>query len=97
MLVIDSSFICNILLSFQAPYFGEDDNRVCKAYGIVSAGDPEVVCPLDSVGRFIAPVNEFKGMYVKEADKEIMKNIKEKGRLFAAATVNHNYPFCWRR
>jgi isoleucyl-tRNA synthetase len=57
----------------------------------------EVVCPLDSIGRFVSPVNDFKGMYVKDADKEIIKYIKEKGRLFAMATVNHNYPFCWRR
>ena len=80
----------------QAPYFGEDDNRVCKIYGVISAGDPEVVCPLDNIGRFVSPVSDFEGIYVKDADKDIIKHIKDKGRLFAAATVNHNYPFCWR-
>ena len=80
----------------QAPYFGEDDNRVCKIYGVISAGDPEVVCPLDNIGRFVSPVSDFEGIYVKDADKDIIKHIKDKGRLFAAATINHNYPFCWR-
>ena len=43
----------------QAPYFGEDDNRVCKAHGVITA-DQEVVCPLDGVGRFVDPVSDFK-------------------------------------
>ena len=70
---------------------------MCKAYCIISAGDAEVACPLDSIGRFVSPVEDLKGMYVKDADKAIIKNIKEMGRLFASATVQHNYPFCWRR
>ena len=48
----------------QAPYFGEDDNRVCLANGVVVPGG-EVVCPLDGAGRFTAPVTDFLGQYVK--------------------------------
>jgi len=78
-----------------APYFGEDDNRVCSAYKIITR-DGETACPLDSKGRFIAPVSDFQGQYIKDADKNIIKNLRLRGRLFREATVNHNYPFCWR-
>merc|ERR1719288_451356 len=81
----------------QAPYFGEDDNRVCLASGLIQKGPAqEVVCPLDASGRFTDKVTDFKGKYVKDADKEIIKYLKDKGRMVKAGTVKHSYPFCWR-
>ncbi|XP_064473466.1 isoleucine--tRNA ligase, cytoplasmic-like [Ornithodoros turicata] len=79
----------------QAPYFGEDDYRVCLANGVVTK-DQEMVCPLDASGRFIEPVSDFVGLYVKDADKEILKNLKKRGRLVNQSTAKHSYPFCWR-
>merc|ERR550539_778785 len=81
----------------QAPYFGEDDNRVCLAHGLIQKGPAqEVVCPLDASGRFTDKVTDFKGIYVKDADKGIIKYLKDKGRMVSASTVKHSYPFCWR-
>jgi len=79
----------------QAPYFGEDDNRVCLAQGIVQQ-DGEVVCPLDGVGRFTSEVTDFVGQYVKDADKNIIKHLKGIDRLVHAGTLKHSYPHCWR-
>ena len=79
----------------QAPYFGEDDSRVCLANKIIVT-DGEIVCPIDAKGRFVEPVTDFLGQYIKDADKNIIKNLKQRGRIFKDATVNHNYPFCWR-
>ena len=47
----------------------------------------QVVCPLDASGRFTDSVTDFKGLYVKDADKQIIKHLKEKGRLVQAGTV----------
>lgn len=33
---------------------------------------------------------------MKEADKGLVKAIKNKGRMVYAGTINHSYPFCWR-
>lgn len=74
----------------SAPAFGEVDFFACKKEGI------EIVCPVDSNGRFTHQVPTFEGMYVKDADKEIIRHLKTKGQLFHQATVNHRYPFCWR-
>lgn len=79
----------------QAPYFGEDDFRVCLAAGIIKK-DQEIICPVDESGRFMDPVVDFKGLYVKDADKQIIAHLKNTGRLFSAGQTKHSYPFCWR-
>lgn len=79
----------------QAPYFGEDDYRVCLANGIIQK-DSEVICPVDESGRFVDPVTDFKGQYVKDADKNIIAYLKAKGRLVQSSQVKHSYPYCWR-
>ncbi|CAG9854391.1 unnamed protein product [Phyllotreta striolata] len=79
----------------QAPYFGEDDNRVCLANGVVTR-DQEPICPIDAKGCFVEPVVDFLGQYVKDADKNIIAYLKEKGRLVHQSQIKHSYPFCWR-
>eukprot|EP01130_Rhizamoeba_saxonica_P015055 TRINITY_DN667_c0_g2_i1.p1 TRINITY_DN667_c0_g2~~TRINITY_DN667_c0_g2_i1.p1 ORF type:complete len:1069 (+),score=302.23 TRINITY_DN667_c0_g2_i1:19-3225(+) len=78
----------------MAPGFGEDDFRVCTRENIVNSRN--VPCPVDENGRFTDVVEDFKGVYVKDADKSISRNIKKRNRLFNQGTVKHNYPFCWR-
>ena len=79
----------------QAPYFGEDDYRCCLEAGIITK-EQEMVCPVDNCGCFTDPVTEFKGLYVKTADKEIIKYLQAKQRLVHSGTTKHSYPFCWR-
>lgn len=55
-----------------------------------------IVCPVDSVGVFTETVTDFTGQYVKDADKNIVKHLKNNNRLYAQATLQHTYPFCWR-
>lgn len=73
-----------------APAFGELDFFVCKREGI------ELVCPVDSNGKFTDEVKPYAGILVKDADKEIMRELKRQGLLFHQATIRHRYPFCWR-
>uniref|UniRef100_A0A8B9HXZ5 isoleucine--tRNA ligase n=1 Tax=Astyanax mexicanus TaxID=7994 RepID=A0A8B9HXZ5_ASTMX len=79
----------------QAPYFGADDFRVCMEYNIIQR-DSVPICPVDSSGRFTPDVTHFSGQYVKDADKNIIKWLKENGRLVNASSFKHSYPFCWR-
>ncbi|KAH6765950.1 tRNA synthetase class I L [Perilla frutescens var. hirtella] len=78
-----------------APAFGEDDYRVCLENGIISKGENLVVA-VDDDGCFTERVVEFRGRYVKDADKDIIQAVKEKGRLVKTGSFTHNYPFCWR-
>lgn len=62
-----------------APGFGVDDYRTCVKAGIIRADDPPV--PLDENGRFLDIISDFKGMYVKDSDKEVRKMLRTNGRL----------------
>ncbi|XP_077307695.1 isoleucine--tRNA ligase, cytoplasmic [Lithobates pipiens] len=79
----------------QAPYFGADDYRVCMDFNIIQK-DSVPVCPVNASGCFTPEVTDFAGQYVKDADKNIIKLLKERGRLVHSSTYTHNYPFCWR-
>lgn len=79
----------------QAPYFGEEDYRITLKNGVI-AKDSEVICPVDASGRFTDQVTDFKGQYVKDADKNIIAHLKANGRLIQLSQVKHSYPFCWR-
>jgi isoleucyl-tRNA synthetase len=73
-----------------APAFGEDDSRVGKKY------DLPFVQLVDERGNFVKEATDFSGMFVKDADPEIIKKLKEEGKLFRTAAHEHSYPFCWR-
>lgn len=74
----------------QAPAYGEDDFRVCGRAGI------SLIDPLDAEGTFGASVPEYQGMYLKDADRPIIKDLKARGAVFHHGTVVHSYPFCER-
>ncbi len=74
-----------------APAFGEDDERVLRDAGVKAK-----VCPVDNEGKFTDEVPDFKGEYVKDADKGIIKRLKDEGKLYLQDTIVHSYPFCDR-
>ncbi|MCL2399436.1 MAG: isoleucine--tRNA ligase [Defluviitaleaceae bacterium] len=74
----------------MAPAFGEDDNRVCKKYGL------PFVNLVDEQGCFVESVTPWAGMFVKDADPKIVEALKESGQLYKAFDYTHNYPYCWR-
>ncbi len=74
----------------QAPAYGEDDFRVCQKAAI------DLVDPVDENGLFTDKIELFRGEYVKEADKNIIKHLKEEGKILRHDTLVHSYPFCER-
>lgn len=78
-----------------SPGFGEDDYNAFVANGLISENEC-VVCPVDDAGCFTEEVPDFAGMHVKDADKEIVRVLKERGVMHTVASIHHNYPFCWR-
>ncbi|CAF3991096.1 unnamed protein product [Rotaria sp. Silwood2] len=80
----------------QAPYFGEDDYRVCLANGVINKHTGPIVCPIDAQCRFTNEVKNFDGQNVKLADKSIIKYLKEAKRLVHQSVFKHAYPFCLR-
>jgi len=73
-----------------APAFGEDDARVGKTYNL------PFVQLVDEAGKFTSETGAYAGVFVKDADKSLIKELKEKGLLFSTQKYEHSYPFCWR-
>ncbi|XVF55001.1 hypothetical protein PTKIN_Ptkin06aG0001300 [Pterospermum kingtungense] len=78
-----------------APAFGEDDYRVCIANQIINKGE-NLIVPVDDDGCFTGKITDFNGLYVKDADKDIIEALKGKGRLVKLGTFTHSYPCCPR-
>ena len=73
-----------------APGHGADDFYTGMRYGI------EVDVPVTASGHFVKELPLFGGMRVFDANPEIEKALKERGRLWHRETFEHSYPHCWR-
>lgn len=73
-----------------APGFGEEDYAAAQKIGI------KPVCPVDRFGKFTKEIPVYADLYVKDADKKIITDLKASGRLFKQDVLQHSYPFCYR-
>ncbi|MBQ9267112.1 MAG: isoleucine--tRNA ligase [Clostridia bacterium] len=73
-----------------APAFGEDDARVGRD------NDLPFIQLVDEQGNYTKETGEWAGTFVKDADKLVLDDLKERGLLFEAIPFEHSYPFCWR-
>jgi isoleucyl-tRNA synthetase len=77
-------------LVHQSPAFGDDDMRVCKAYGL------PVVKPVRPDGHFEESVPLVGGQFFKHADADLVRELENRGVLFRHVAYEHTYPHCWR-
>jgi len=77
-------------LVHQSPAFGADDLQVCRRYGL------PVVNPMAPDGTFLPEVPLVGGIFFKEADKTLVRELKSRGVLFRQLQFEHSYPHCWR-
>ena len=73
-----------------APAFGEDDYRLGVKYEL------GFLQPVDAAGKFTDVITDYKGQFVKDADKQIIRDLKHRGLLYKRLQIMHSYPFCWR-
>ncbi|MGD3104967.1 isoleucine--tRNA ligase [Streptomyces sp. YGL11-2] len=77
-------------LVHQAPAFGEDDLRTCRAYGL------PVVNPVRPDGTFEEHLPLVGGQFFKKADEALVADLDARGLLFRHVAYEHSYPHCWR-
>src|SRR5919198_547456 len=70
--------------------FGEDDFRLGEQYGLA------VINPVKPDGTFDERIGPFAGQFVKDADQGLIEDLRARGRLLRADTIEHAYPHCWR-
>ncbi|MBQ2450540.1 MAG: isoleucine--tRNA ligase, partial [Lachnospiraceae bacterium] len=72
-----------------APAFGEDDAQVGRKY------DLPFVQFVNGKGE-MTEETAYAGMFVKDADPVILKDLDAEGKLYDAPKFEHEYPHCWR-
>ena len=72
-----------------APAFGEDDSRIGRNYNL------PFVQLVNAQGN-LTKETKWEGIFVKDADKLVLKDLEESGKLFDAPVFEHSYPHCWR-
>jgi isoleucyl-tRNA synthetase len=70
--------------------FGEDDFRIGLEQGI------PVINPVKLNGTFEERMGPFAGRWVKDADADIVEDLRARGRLLRSEPYMHAYPHCWR-
>ena len=73
-----------------APAFGADDMQMAVEY------DLPILMTVNDEGHFINEIGSWAGMWVKDADPLIVKELDQRGLMFRVGTYEHTYPFCWR-
>ena len=82
----------------EAPAFGEVDYEllVSEQARFKPGQGPEMICPVAPNGKFTSEATDYEGVWVKDADKPIARQLKEEGKLYHQEQYQHEYPFCWR-
>ncbi len=70
--------------------FGEDDFRLGAQYGL------DVVNPVKLDGTYDERIGRYAGRFVKDADADLIEDLRSRGRLLRAEDYEHSYPHCWR-
>jgi isoleucyl-tRNA synthetase len=85
-------------LVHQAPAFGEVDYEVLQSEQarFVIGEEPKLFYSVGPDGRFTDEFPSHQGQWVKDADRSITRELRDKGRLLLQEQYLHDYPFCWR-
>ncbi|MBI5962187.1 MAG: isoleucine--tRNA ligase [Chloroflexi bacterium] len=77
-------------LVHMAPAFGQEDMQMAKEHNL-----PILMTVLPD-GTFIPEITPWRGVFVKDADPQIIQDLDARGLLFRTEKYTHTYPFCWR-
>ncbi|MBO0806025.1 MAG: isoleucine--tRNA ligase, partial [Nocardiopsaceae bacterium] len=74
----------------MAPAYGEADAAACTEAGI------PIVLTVDEAGKYLPMITDWAGVHVFEANKDIVRRLREDGALVRREDYTHSYPHCWR-
>ncbi len=82
----------------EAPAFGEVDYDLLlrEQARFVEGQGPDMICAVAPDGTFTDEAPDYRGRWVKDTDKDIARELRERGLLYHQEQYLHEYPFCWR-
>jgi len=78
-------------LVHSAPGHGFEDYIVAKRIGI-----EEIASPVNDEGKFTSEAGKYAGLFVREANRLIIEDLRKRNSLFYESKIVHRYPVCWR-
>lgn len=73
-----------------APAYGADDMEVGEKHNL------PIIRAVVEDGRFVEQATEFRGMWFKDADREIIRDLRDRGLMYKVEEYEHSYPHNWR-
>ncbi|WP_397547542.1 isoleucine--tRNA ligase [Rhodothermus marinus] len=74
-----------------APAFGAEDYEAAQKEGL------PLINPITPEGTFTDEAPLVAGLWFKDADRVILRDLRQRGLLFRQETYRHNYPHDWRK
>lgn len=97
--VVHASFVTEDAgtgVAHEAPAFGEDDYALVASLLPKDRPQDWLFNPVNDHGEYTDEIPDFVGMNVIAANKEVLKNLKERGLVAKLETITHSYPHCPR-
>ena len=73
-----------------SPGNGEEDFQAAKKRGV------PIFSPFDDACVFTDEAGRFSGLFARDADEVVIRELEARGLLVKAGRVKHEYPTCWR-
>lgn len=73
-----------------SPANGEEDIKIANKRKV------KVFSPIDDEVKFTSQAGKYEGMFVRDADRPIVEDLKECNALVKIGKIKHKYPLCWR-
>jgi isoleucyl-tRNA synthetase len=73
-----------------APAYGVDDLELGQQHGL------PVIHAVGRDGNFKPEIEPVAGLFFKDADKPLIRILKDRGLMFRSERYKHSYPFGWR-
>ena len=73
-----------------SPANGEEDIKIANKRKV------KIFSPINDEVKFTSQAGKYQEMFVRDADRPIVEDLKERGALVKIGKIKHKYPLCWR-
>jgi len=73
-----------------SPANGEEDIKIANKRKV------KIFSPIDDEVKFTSHAGKYQGMFVRDADRTVVEDLKEHNALVKIGKIKHKYPLCWR-
>ncbi|HJL67749.1 MAG TPA: isoleucine--tRNA ligase [Nitrosopumilus sp.] len=73
-----------------SPANGEEDIKIANKRKV------KIFSPINDEVKFTSHAGKYQGMFVRDADRPIVEDLKDCNALVKIGKIKHKYPLCWR-